>query len=484
LIEPTWSAVEAAVRRVDPAGIAVARWYGAKGRPIERIVAAEAFDLGAGAVLAIVDIEPADGRAGRYLLPLLAADGDLAVAAGGDGTWRALAVAVAGGRTIPSLRRPATPTGVPGPVTAALVCRPAGALRDLLPGGASELASLPERPLGLDQSNTSVVLGERLHLKAYRRLEAGLNPDLELNAYLAEEVGFGAVPRLAGYAEMVSADGAATVALLQELLPDGADAYEALAEQLAAWILAPGEVTVEFATEVAADLGELTAALHAALSVASGVPEFEPREATRDELRAWHRAADRQLQQAIDLVHGSEGEELRSMAPEIAEQLTVLEALPSVPLVTRVHGDFHLGQVVSTPEGFRVVDFEGEPTRSLEERRRHNSPLRDAASMLRSIDHAGRSARRRAERHRGGPVESLGLDIEAWLARARERFVDSYRRTLRELGAPIEVDEDLLRAFEFEKETYEFIYAVTYLPEWLWASVEGMRGLVAEARVR
>jgi maltose alpha-D-glucosyltransferase / alpha-amylase len=373
---------------------------------------------------------------------------------------------------------------LPGPVSAALVCRPAGALRELAPGGAEEVAVLPERPLGLDQSNTSVVLGERLILKAYRRLEPGLNPDLELNAYLAEEIGFGAVPRLAGFAEVVSADGTSTATLFQEFIADGADAYESLAEQLASWILAPGEVTVEFATEVAADLGALTAALHAALAAASGLPELEPREATRDELRSWHRAADRQLQRAIDLVHGPEGVELRSMAPVIAEQLTVLEALPSVPLVTRVHGDFHLGQVVTAPDGFRIVDFEGEPTRTLDERRRHNSPLRDAASMLRSIDHAGRSARRRAESRRGGPVESPGLDIDAWLARARERFVDSYRRSLRELGAPIAVDDDLLRAFEFEKETYEFIYAVTYLPEWLWASVEGMRGLVAEAQAR
>jgi trehalose synthase-fused probable maltokinase len=484
LIEPTWSDVEAAVRAIDPADVAGARWYGGKGRAIARIRPAEAFDLAAGAVLAIADIEPVEGPAGRYLLPLRAERAGLRVAVEGDGTWRALAVAIAEGQTIPSLRRPVAAGGVPGPVSAALVCRPAGALRTLVPGGAAAVASLPERPLGLDQSNTSVVLGERLILKAYRRLESGLNPDLELNAYLAEEVGFGAVPRLAGYAEMVSADGASTVALVQEFLTDGADAYEALAEQLAAWILAPGQVTVEFATEVAADLGDLTAALHAALAAASGVPGFEPREATREELRAWHRAADRQLQRAIDLVRGAEGEELKAMAPAIAEQLTVLEALPSVPLVTRVHGDFHLGQVVATPDGFRIVDFEGEPTRSLEERRAHNSPLRDAASMLRSIDHAGRSARRRAEKRRGGPVESPGLAIDAWLVRARERFVESYRRSLREFGASIDVDEDLLRAFEFEKETYEYIYAVTYLPEWLWASVEGMRGLVGEARVR
>jgi maltose alpha-D-glucosyltransferase/alpha-amylase len=484
LIEPTWSDVESAVGRLDPAAIGAARWYGGKGREIERIVPAEAFDLGSGAVLAVVDVEPAGGGTGRYLLPLRAVGDGLREAADGDGTWRALAVAVAEGRTIRSLRRPAPPNGAPGPVSAALVCRPAPALRDLILGGASAVEGFDERPIGLDQSNTSVVLGERLILKAFRRLEDGLNPDLELNAYLSEEVGFGAVPRLAGYAEMVSARGAATVALVQEFVTEAADGYESLAEQLAAWILSPGEVTVEFATEVAAELGTLTAGLHAALAAASGVPAFEPREASRDELRAWRRAADRQLQRAIDVVGGAEGDELRAMAPAIAEQLTILEAVPSVPLVTRVHGDFHLGQVMATPDGFRIIDFEGEPTRPLEERRRHNSPLRDAASMIRSLGHAGRSARRRAESHRGGPVESPGLAIEAWLARARERFVESYRRGLLELGAPFEVDDDLLRAFEFEKETYEYIYAATYLPEWLWASVEGMRGLVAEARLR
>jgi trehalose synthase-fused probable maltokinase len=369
-------------------------------------------------------------------------------------------------------------------VSAALVCRPASGLGQLVPGGPEAVAGLEERPLGLDQSNTSVVLGERLLLKAFRRIEPGLNPDLELNAWLSEEVGFTAVPRLAGYAEIVTADGAATVALLQEYVAGGQDVYEGLAEQLTDWILAPGEVTVEYATEIAADLGELTAALHVALASARGVPEFEPREASHDELRDWRRAADRQLQRALELVDADAGRELRAMAPAIADELTVLEALPSVPVVTRVHADLHLGQVIATRDGFRIVDFEGEPTRPVEERRRHNSPLRDVASMLRSIDHAGRSARRRAEQRRGGPVESPGLDLEAWLGRARERFLEAYRRGVREAGSPFVVDDDLLRAFEFEKETYEFIYAATYLPDWMWAPLEGMRALVSSAVAR
>lgn len=482
--DPTFAEIAAYVAALPPEELEEARWYGGKGRPIARVALAEAFDLGGGGLLAAVDVfEQGSDEPVRYVLPLARAEGGRPVI-DDEAPLRALAVAIAEGRTIPSLpRRPAPVTTQPAPVTAALVCRPAAALRDLVPGGVAAVAALDARPLGRDQTNTSVVLGDRLVLKAYRRLEDGLNPDLEVNAYLAEEVEFGAVPRLAGFAELVSAAGAATVALLAEFVADAADEYETLAEELTAWILAPGEVTVEFAAEEAAALGRLTAALHAALALGADVPGFEPREATRDELRSWRRAGDLQLQQAIDLVHGAEGDELRTMAPTIAEQLTVLEALPTVPLVTRVHGDLHLGQVLRTADGYRIIDFEGEPNRPLADRRRHDSPLRDAASMLRSLDHVGRSARRRAERLRGGPVEDPGLDVDAWLVRARERFVEDYRRTLRELGAPIDVDEDLLRAFEFEKESYEFVYAATFLPEWLWAPLEGMRGLVADASV-
>jgi maltose alpha-D-glucosyltransferase/alpha-amylase len=332
----------------------------------------------------------------------------------------------------------------------------------------------------MDQSNTSVVLGERLLLKAFRWLQPGLNPDLELVAYLTEEAGFTAVPPLAGYAEVVSRSSEpATVALLQAFVADAADAYESLAETLTDWLLAPGSVTVEYATEIAAEIGALSAGLHAALASAHGIPGFEPRPATRDELRGWYADARTQLDRALDITPGEAGHVLRELAPRIAEELTIFEALPTEPLVTRVHGDYHLGQVLAAPDGFRIVDFEGEPARSLEERRAHRSPLRDVASMLRSFDHVGRSAGRRAEERNGGPVWDPGLDLDGWLRRSRERFLEAYRAGLRQAGAPIEIDPALLRAFEIEKECYEFVYAATYLPEWLWAPTAGMRALMA-----
>jgi predicted trehalose synthase len=99
--------------------------------------------------------------------------------------------------------------------------------------------------------------------------------------------------------------------------------------------------------------------------------------------------------------------------------------------------------------------------------------------MLRSLDHVGRSAGRRAVERNGGPLERAGLDLDAWLVRSRERFLDAYRAGLRSVGAPIDVDADLLAAFEVEKECYEFVFAASYLPSWLWAPRDGMRGLLA-----
>ena len=260
----------------------------------------EAFvlDEEAAHVLAIVALTLDDGTRQAYSLALTGSP--LRGAEAGDRAWRALAVAMGEGRVVAAL------TDDPeAPVRAALVCRPAPAFRDLVPGGVEELANGTERDLGADQSNTSVVLAERLILKAYRRLQPGLNPDLEMTAFLSEEAEFPAVPRLAGFAELVSArDGTTTVAMAQEYVAEGADAFEWLADSLSAMLLAPGEVSVEYATEVAADLGTLTAGLHAALSDGHGLPDMAPREATRDEIRSWSREARANLQTALEVTSG------------------------------------------------------------------------------------------------------------------------------------------------------------------------------------
>jgi maltose alpha-D-glucosyltransferase / alpha-amylase len=418
-------------------------------------------------VLAIATIVLDDGGHQRYTFALTGAP--LREARPGHGAWRALAVAMAEGRVVPGLPVDPAPDATP---TAVLVCRPGRAMPVGGPG--------TERDLGADQSNTSVVLGETVLLKAYRRLQPGLNPDLEMTAFLSEEAAFPAVPPLAGFAELVDLHhGTTTIAMAQQFVADGADAYESIAEALTGWLLAPGEVSLEHATEIAADLGTLTAGLHAAVADGHGLPEMAPRAATGPEIRGWAAAARMHLDRAVEVAPADHGAAatLRDLASRIAETLTVLDALPTAPEVIRCHADYHLGQVLIAPDGFRIIDFEGEPLSSPEQRRAHRHPLRDVASMLRSLDHVAGSASRRATAGRGGPLERAGLDLDGWRRRGRERFLEAYRAGLLDARVVPSTDPDLLRAFEVDKELYEMAYAATYLPSWLWAPTEGLRGL-------
>ncbi len=483
------TAASAAVRALDLEALAGERWFASKGEPVTSAQLAHAFRLSADGILALVDLRVGEdpGRTERYAIPFSPGPAGTLVRAGdGDAVWRALAAAIAEGRTIPALGRvaPGTAGHGSGSVEAALVCRPSAGLADAWPGNPAALREADVAQLGRDQSNTSVVLGHALLLKVYRRVQAGLNPDLELTAYLSEEAAFPGVPRLAGWAEVVAGDGGvATVAMLQAFVTDAADAYESTAEQLAVLVAAPGAASLESATEIAEDLGVLIAGLHAALATpprdAGGMT---PRAATHDELKRWRFDAHRQLNRAISDVAAIDpglAAELREAGAQIAARASRFEAVASPPIVMRIHADLHLGQVLVAADGYRVVDFEGEPLRPVEERRRLDSPLRDVASMLRSLDHVARSAQRRAERRHGGPIERPGIDIDAWIEEARRRFLSAYAAGLRRAGAPGWLDPDLLDAFEVAKECYEFSYAATVLPSWLWAPRDGMRWLLA-----
>ena len=310
-------------------------------------------------------------------------------------------------------------------------------------------------PLGRDQSNTSVVLGERLLLKAYRRVQPGLNPDLELTAYLSEEA---RVPGRPAPRRLRRGRDRATAAsppspCSRPSSPTGRTRTRRPRSSLTAWLLAPGEVELEWATEVAADLGTLTAGLHAALATPpADAPDLAPRPATHDELTAWRVDAPRQLDRRPRGRTASATP--RARAPRRARRASppaFAASRPSrrAPLVMRIHADLHLGQVLVADDGYRVVDFEGEPLRSIEDRRRPDSPLRDVASMLRSLDHVARSAGvgRSGAQRRSDRAPGAGHD--AWIERARAAVPRGVRAPgCGEAGAPIGLDLDLLDAFE------------------------------------
>jgi maltokinase len=375
-----------------PERLSAARWFGGKAGAVGRIEECDRLDLGGGAALAILRVDGADlyvWSEGEAASALLGSDPE-------RGAWQ--------------FRH----TGV------------------TLPAGAAE------RPIGLDQSNTSYVVDERFVVKVYRRIWPGVHPEVELGRHLTEAAQLDCVPAFAGSLHW---DGHA-VALVQEYVP-GEDGWAWGAAAVVA-----GEV------EDVARLGAESARLHAALA------GYGSTVAAAADLRGWREAADAQLDAAIAAVPEEVAAELRALRPRILAEVDGLERPAGPVTLQRLHGDFHIGQVLRAGGGrLVVVDLEGEPTRPVEERSRPGPALRDVAAMLRSFDHLGRYVAREVE---------PGCDVDGWIARAREAYLSAY--------GP--VDEGLLRALEVEKETYEFTYAAAFLPDWMYAPIGGMRWLM------
>jgi maltose alpha-D-glucosyltransferase/alpha-amylase len=428
----------------DADWLAARRWFRTKARPLAAVAVEDVAPLGVGgSVLIVLRAEHAGGGADRYLVPAVVPEGAAArEPADGDGTWRALVGAIAEGASAAAEH-------------GHFRFEPTASLGALLPEGATAAGRLEERRLGVEQSNTSVRLGDRLILKVYRLLEPGTNPEVEVNAILTDR-GFRWAPRLAGSGSWVPDEGEpATAVMLQELVPARGDGW--------AWMLAslstPPQGPLEALAGVAQIAG-ITAEMHAALAARPERPGFPARPAERHEARAWREAADRELDAALAVLGGRERERLEAVSGEIRARFAAMEAAEGV-MVHRIHGDYHLGQLLRTEEGFVVVDFEGEPGRPLAARRLPGSPLRDVAGMLRSLDYAVRTAERE------GPD---GFAHSAWLADARSSFVGAY-------GGEAVAHAALLAAFEAEKACYEVRYEANNRPGWTWLPIEALERL-------
>jgi maltokinase len=321
----------------------------------------------------------------------------------------------------------------------------------------------PGRPVGGEQSNSSLVFGKRLILKLFRRLEPGENPELEVTRALAG-AGFEASVAPLGWIEGLGS----TLGILQRFYPGGVEGWRLATERVAAHYGSERGDPGNFAGEAGA-LGRVTAELHAAMAVAlPKVAEGQP------DLGRLSARLLGQLTQVAALVP-----ELAAHRGAIQELYAKAEAAGGGSrYLQRIHGDFHLGQVLRVEGAWMVIDFEGEPARSLEERRRLASPLQDVAGMLRSFDYA--AFQPLVVGPAGGGAEPAATDgrATAWIEASRTAFLEGYLGVAGDAGWLAGDYELLLRALELDKAVYEVMYEARHRPAWLQVPLGGIRRLL------
>jgi maltokinase len=309
--------------------------------------------------------------------------------------------------------------------------------------------------MGAEQSNTSIVFGEEYIRKLFRKIAPGLNPDLEITRVLTEAGSTAVVPPL-GWLEtdLDGADGAlnTTLGMMQPFLRGASEgwalAVTSVRDLYAEADLHADEVGGDFAAE-SERLGAVTAEVHALLAQA-----LPSRRADEAENAATAKQMHERLDAAVTIVG-----ELAPYADDLRAAYDALASQPGGVPVQRIHGDFHLGQTLRVEDGWKIIDFEGEPARPRSERVALMSPLRDVAGMLRSFDYA-------AQHLLAEQPSSQGLAYRAteWAERNRGAFCDGYAHAY---GRDPREDVVLLRAMELDKAVYEVVYEARNRPSWL-----------------
>ncbi|MEO6714529.1 MAG: phosphotransferase [Mycobacteriales bacterium] len=331
-------------------------------------------------------------------------------------------------------------------------------------GGGLSAAAMHGRLMGGEQSNSSVVYGDEYILKAFRKLSPGVNPDLEVGRALAAAGCEVIAPPLAWY-ELDSGDAEpTTLGQLQPYFRGGTDGWLLAITSVRDLLADPGvpaaEAGGDFAPE-AERLGEMTGILHRDLRAALGTTE----PATGSQ-RTTAAQMLRRLDEAVVIAPG-----LREFVPGIRAVFEKYGAAQATGPLQRIHGDYHLGQVLRTDAGWVALDFEGEPAKTLEERRTPMSPLRDVAGMLRSFDYASRH--HLVEQAR--PAPDVVERAAEWTERNRSAFCDGYARAL---GLDPRDAGPLLAAYELDKAVYEVVYETRNRPTWAGIPLSSIARLV------
>ena len=393
-------------------------------------------------------------------------------------------------------------------------------LRTTAFGDVRALENVRVARLSAEQSNTSLVFGDRLILKLFRRVEPGINPDYEIGRYLTEQVRYTRVPTVLGAFEYRRpAEPPMTIGMMQELIESQADGWRHATDELSRYFdlvegrALPGTPLPRSLSEMAiADppaavleifggyhgtaetLGRRTAEAHLALAGNTRDPEFAPQPFTAADVNRLTADAAAQWRKAFEALKAAAGQggtlpaDVADLARSLIDQeREVAGRIGSGPVVgstltkTRVHGDYHLGQVLWAEGDFYILDFEGEPARPLAERRERQSPLKDVAGMLRSFSYAAYAGLFGHQAQRHGQLSQYEPWARIWLTWASAAFLRSYLATAgnaRFIPADPSVRDRLLQLFMLDKALYELNYELNNRPDWVRIPLLGILGII------
>lgn len=521
-----WSEVRERLPATLPDYLRRQRWFGGKAEVIRSVEIPESIPLPwaeGTACLFLAAVRYEAGHAQRYALPLLAHDPQESAQSGSVASSFSLQLGLE--RSSPVTLSDA----LQNPRFAAFLLdfirqakQLSGVAGDLRAARAPALASIWKRDegplepslLGVEQSNSSIRYGERLMLKFFRRVEQGVNLDLEMGRFLTERAAFQHVPPVGGSIEYRSRGGeTATLALLQGFAPNRGDAWRTTLQMLDSYLarvparepqssgLPPRVSVVDLAAMAipqvdagllgealpfAGLLGVRTAQLHLALASGNTGPDFAPEPFTaayRENLTETVLRLARQTLRLLSNLRPSLPAAARDAAQavlasegEISRRLQAIRSMPLTAMRARVHGDYHLGQVLCTESDFVIIDFEGEPERPLAERREKRSPLYDVAGMLRSFHYAAYAALREKLPGAASPRQ-LEAGARLWRMWVSAAFLGSYLRTA---GAACFIPQDrqelgaLLDFHLLEKAVYELAYELKNRPGWVSIPLDGI----------
>ena len=346
-------------------------------------------------------------------------------------------------------------------------------------GSGSPRLSGASRVVGGEQSNSSIIFGEDAIFKLFRRLEAGESPDVEITRYLTAHTTFRNTPELYAVLALVHNGERAVAGMLSRFIPGAMDGWAHALGRARAFVHDDTDLRRDPFAPESRRLGEVTAELHRALSTPTTDPAFAPRDATAADVARWAGAARKSVEQGfglLDRLAPKLDARSRTLALAVAgRRIDAFEHLDHIVhslggpaaagVLSRHHGDYHLGQVLRTDDDWMIIDFEGEPARPLAERRALSSPARDVAGMLRSFAYAAATAAAHDEADRDRAAQ--------WEAMARREFLAGYGDT--RSGA-------LIAMFELEKLFYELAYELNNRPTWVWIPLAGIQTMLTAAQ--